>query len=144
MKKEDEKMKRTRVSLLFLASFILCFALAAIGQIKGHKAVVDKDGIQRVNMLAGNYFFDPNHIIVRIDVPVEIIIKREPGITPHDMVIKAPEAGIDISEALSTEPKTIKFTPKKPGTYPFYCSKKLLFLQSHREKGMEGIIEVVN
>jgi plastocyanin domain-containing protein len=136
-------MKRITVSAIFLVIFTLCFALAAIGQIKVHKAVVDKDGIQRVNMLAGNYFFDPNHIIFKVDVPVEITIKREPGITPHDFVIKEPDAGIDISETLSTEPKIIKFTPKKPGTYPFYCSKKLLFLKSHREKGMEGIIEVV-
>jgi plastocyanin domain-containing protein len=136
-------MKRMRASAIFLAIFILCFALAAIGQIKVHKAVIDKDGIQRVNMLAGNYFFDPNHIVVKVDVPVEITIKREPGITPHDFVIKEPEAGIDISETLSTEPKIIQFTPKKPGTYPFYCNKKLLFLKSHRDKGMEGIIEVV-
>jgi len=113
-------MKRMTVSAIFLAIFILCFALAAIGQIKVHKAVVDKDGIQRVNMLAGNYFFDPNHIVVKVDVPVEITIKREPGITPHDFVIKEPEAGIGISETLSTEPKIIQFTPKKPGTYPFY------------------------
>jgi plastocyanin domain-containing protein len=137
-------MKRTKVSTIFLAIFTLCFALAAIAQIKVYKAVVDKDGVQRVTVLAGSYFFDPDHIIVKIDIPVEISIKREPGITPHDIVIKAPEAGIDLSEALSTEPKIIKFTPKKLGTYPFYCSKKLLFLKSHREKGMEGIIEVVN
>ncbi len=137
-------MKKIKVSAIFLAIFTLCFALAAIGQIKVHKAIIDKDGIQRVNMLAGSYFFDPDHIIVKVDVPVEISIKREPGITPHDFVIKEPEAGMDISETLSTEPKIIKFTPKKPGSYPFYCSKKLLFLKSHREKGMEGIIEVVN
>jgi plastocyanin domain-containing protein len=136
-------MKKMKFSTLFLAFFTLCFALAAIGQIKVHKAVIDKDGIQRVNMLAGSYFFDPNHIIIKVNVPVEITIKREPGITPHDLVIKEPEAGMDISESLSTDPKVIKFTPKKPGTYPFYCSKKLLFLKSHREKGMEGIIEVV-
>jgi hypothetical protein len=29
------------------------------------------------------------------------------------------------------------------GEYPFYCSKKLLFFKSHREKGMEGMLEVV-
>lgn len=35
------------------------------------------------------------------------------------------------------------FTTTKPGKYPFYCDKKLLFMDSHREKGMEGILEVV-
>jgi len=57
-------------------------------------------------------------------------------------VIKEPEAGIDINESLSSEPKVIRFTPKKVGKYPFYCDKKLLFFEGHRKKGMEGIIEV--
>ena len=59
-------------------------------------------------------------------------------------MIKEPEAGIDINETLSTEPKTIKFVPKKNGKYPFYCDKKLLFFKSHRERGMEGVIEVTD
>jgi hypothetical protein len=29
----------------------------------------------------------------------------------------------------------------QPGIYLFYCDKKLLFLPSHREKGMEGRLE---
>jgi plastocyanin len=37
----------------------------------------------------------------------------------------------------------IKFTPKKAGSYPFYCSKKLLFFESHKDKGMKGTLEVV-
>jgi plastocyanin len=137
-------MKRMKVSAVFLAIFTLCLALAAFGQGKVYKAVVDKDGVQRVTVLAGSYFFDPDQIIVKVDIPVEITIKKEPGITPHAFVIKEPEAGMDISEALSTEPKIITFTPKKTGEYPFYCDKKLLFFKSHREKGMEGIIEVIN
>jgi plastocyanin len=48
----------------------------------------------------------------------------------------------NIDEQISTEPKIIKFTPTKTGKFPFYCDKKLLFFKSHRERGMEGIIEV--
>jgi plastocyanin len=58
-------------------------------------------------------------------------------------VLSAPEAGIEFNENLSTEPKMIRFTPTKAGSYPFYCSKKLLFLESHRQKGMEGMLSVV-
>jgi hypothetical protein len=29
------------------------------------------------------------------------------------------------------------------GRYPFYCDKKLFFMAGHREKGMEGVLEVV-
>ncbi|MGO9612749.1 MAG: cupredoxin domain-containing protein [Dissulfurispiraceae bacterium] len=105
-------------------------------------ATIEPDGVQRVTVLAGEYFFKPNHIVVKAAVPVEITIKKEPSVAPHDFVIKVPEAGIDILESLSTEPKVIRFTPSKPGSYPFYCDKKLLFFKSHRAQGMEGVLEV--
>ena len=37
----------------------------------------------------------------------------------------------------------IRPTATKVGKYPFYCGKKLPFMAGHREKGMEGILEVV-
>ncbi|HAK89165.1 MAG: quinol oxidase [Nitrospirae bacterium GWC2_46_6] len=110
---------------------------------KVYKAFAEPDGLQRVNIVSGEYFFDPDHIIVKVGLPVEIHIKKEAGITPHNIIINAPEAGIEVRENLSTEPVIIKFTPKKTGKYPFYCDKKLLFFKSHKERGMEGIIEVI-
>jgi len=110
---------------------------------KVFKATVGSDGVQRVEILGGSYFFTPNHIIVKVNVPVEMTVKKEAGIVPHNIRVKAPEAGIDFDIAMSSDPKTIKFTPAKTGTYPFYCNKKLLFFESHREKGMEGTIEVI-
>jgi plastocyanin len=120
-------------------------ALAAYGErIKvTETAVVDADGVQRVKVVGGGYFFKPDHIIVKANLPVELLVTKEAGMTPHDIVIKAPEAGINFTESMATEPKTIRFTPTKPGSYPIYCSKKLLFFESHRDKGMEGILEVV-
>ena len=109
---------------------------------KVFRAVIDKDGVQRVEIVGGSYFFNPNYIIVRVNAPVELKVRKESGIVPHNIVIKAPEAGIDVDESLGPDPKTIKFTPTKTGSYPFYCSKKLLFFESHREKGMEGKLEV--
>jgi plastocyanin domain-containing protein len=132
-------------SLKFLPLVFICFFLlaGAQGQKNIFKATLDSDGIQKVKILAGSYFFNPDYVIVKINIPVELTVSKEPGITSHAFVIKEPDAGIDIDESLSTEPKTIKFTPGKIGKYQFYCSKKLLFLKSHREQGMEGVIEVV-
>ena len=110
---------------------------------KVFKATVGSDGVQRVDILGGSYFFTPNHIIVKVNVPVTLVVKKESGIVPHNIVAKSPEAGIDFNEGMSSEPKSITFTPTKAGTYPFYCDKKLLFFESHREKGMEGVIEVI-
>ncbi len=106
-------------------------------------ATVDADGVQRVTMTAGSYFFDPNMIVVKVNVPVELTVRREPGITPHNITLKAPAAGIDFAADLSTEPKVIKFTPAKPGTYPFECTERFLFFKSHEERGMHGVLEVV-
>ena len=125
---------------------ILIFASIGFTQETGKKAytaAIDADGIQRVEVLGGEYFFDPNHIIVKVNVPVELKVRKTPGITPHDIVINAPDAGINIKEDISKEPKVIRFTPTKTGKYPIDCAKKLLFFKSHRERGMEGILEVI-
>jgi len=110
---------------------------------KVFRAVANNEGVQRVEIVGGSYFFSPNHVIVRVNVPVELKVRKEPGMVPHNIVMKSPEAGIDFDVSLSAEPKVVKFTPTKTGVYPFYCNKKLLFFESHREKGMEGRLEVV-
>ncbi len=97
--------------------------------------------VQKVDILAGSYFFKPKVIQVKVNVPVEITIKREAGVAPHNIVLQAPEAGITVKEELGTEPKVIKFTPTKTGKYPFYCDHRFLFW-THRAKGMEGVLEV--
>lgn len=127
------------LSLLFLTTSLL--HAAPVG--KTYRAVIDNDGVQRVSLVGGSYYFDPAHIIVKVNVPVELSVRKEAGMVPHNIVIKAASAGIDIDEEMGSEPKIIRFTPAKPGTYPFYCGKKLLFFESHREKGMEGVLEVV-
>ena len=130
--------------LFALLILLLIFSAGVVnGENKQFIASIDQDGVQRVEVLAGEYFFDPNYILVKVNVPVEIKIKKEPTIVPHSFITKAPEAGMDIYESLSSEPKIIRFTPTKVGKYPFYCDKKFLFSKSHREKGMEGVIEVI-
>lgn len=113
------------------------------GKEKRLVATIGPDGVQHVDVIGGGYFFDPNYIVVKVNVPVELKVKKEPGATPHSIVSKAPEAGIDFAASLSTEPTIIKFTPKKTGKYPFFCDKRLLFFKSHKDRGMEGVVEVV-
>jgi plastocyanin len=101
------------------------------------------DGRQRVEVVGGEYYFKPRHIVVKTGIPVELIVRKEAGLVPHDIVVKAPDAGIDFSESLDEKPKTITFTPTKPGTYEMNCTKRFLFFKSHKDRGMHGVIEVV-
>lgn len=136
-------MRLIKLFVIFLMLAGLAFAEEAVKEKKVFTATVDKDGVQRVEVIGGEYFFDPGHIIVKVNVPVELTVRKKSGVVPHDIVINAPEAGINFKEGFGKEPKVIKFTPTKTGKYPIYCSKQLLFFKSHREKGMEGLLEVI-
>jgi len=132
--------------ILFTACLLLLlpgFAAGAEAEKRSVIAAIDADGVQRVQMIGGGYFYDPYHVRVKVNVPVELLVVKDKGMVPHNIVIQAPEAGIDFDEALGSKPKAIRFTPTRTGTYPFYCSKRLLFFESHQDKGMEGILEVV-
>jgi plastocyanin domain-containing protein len=110
--------------------------------VKEHMAAIDPDGVQRVSIVGGEFYFEPNHIIVKVNAPVELTVAKESGLVPHDIVMQSPEAGMEFAVELSSTPKTIAFTPTRTGKYPLYCSKKMLFFESHRDKGMEGVLEV--
>jgi plastocyanin len=111
--------------------------------VKSFIAHVGADGVQHVEIVGGEYYFDPNYIIVKVNVPVEFKVKKAGGYIPHDIMVKAPQAGMDFKVSLSNEWQTIKFTPTKVGKYEMYCDKRLLWFESHKDKGMDGFIEVV-
>jgi plastocyanin domain-containing protein len=99
--------------------------------------------VQHISIIGGSYFFKPDRIVVKKNMPVELSVSLEPGIAPHSIVANAPDAGIVFDESLSSNPKIITFTAQATGEYSFYCKNKLPFFPSHREKGMQGIFEVV-
>jgi plastocyanin domain-containing protein len=129
---------------------VFCLGLAGVGPCRADvaasgetvRASVAADGVQHVRIEGGTYFFKPNRVIVKSNVPVELTVSVGRSVIPHTLVIQAPEAGIAVDESLSSQPKPIRFTPTAAGSYPFYCRNRLLFFESHREKGMEGVIEV--
>jgi len=137
-------MRAVGLIVIFLLLTGVVFAEDKGEAVKVYKATVAADGVQRIEIVGGDYFYDPNYIVVKKGVPVELIIRKNPGIVPHNIVIASPDAGMEIRDSLDTEKRTIQFTPSKTGTYPFYCDKKFLFFKNHREKGMEGVIEVTD
>ena len=101
------------------------------------------DGVQRAAIEADSYDFLPRHLVVRAGKPVELTVKSLTWLVPHNVVIDDPRSGLAIHEEVPAgESVTIRFTPAVPGVFAIYCDKKLPFFKSHREKGMEGVLEV--
>jgi plastocyanin len=102
-----------------------------------------EDGVQRAEIVVDTYSYKPDHLIVVAGKPVEFTLKSVTIIVPHNVVIKAPEMGVEINQEVPAG-KTVKvqFTPTKTGKAEIYCDKKLLFFKSHKEKGMVGTLEV--
>lgn len=135
-------MKRLSCCIFVVLLLLLPLVISSAAD-KPFVASIGPDGIQKIEIIGGSYFFKPDRITVKANVPVEMSIRKEGGLIPHDFVLKAPEAGIDIRVDLSSEPKIVRFTPTKPGKYEFTCDKKSPFSsETHADKGMKGILEV--
>jgi heme/copper-type cytochrome/quinol oxidase subunit 2 len=101
------------------------------------------DGVQRATVILDSYSYTPNHLIVAAGKPVELTLTSVTTFTPHNFIIKDPAGSLSVEQDVSAGKTVIvKFTPAQPGTFPIYCDKRLWPLPSHRDKGMEGKLEV--
>ena len=104
---------------------------------------VAEDGVQRATITLDSYSYAPNHVIVEAGKPVELTLISVTTIVPHNFIIKSPTGNLSDEQDVSAgKTVTIRFTPTQPGTFPIYCDKRLWPLPSHRDKGMEGTLEV--
>ena len=98
------------------------------------------DGVQRVEVTAHTFWFEPNRIVVKQGIPVELHVRNGSFIVPHNFTCVAPQAGVQLNEGLGMfkDSENARFTPTTPGEYPFFCNK-----DSHSKKGMTGTLVVV-
>jgi len=98
---------------------------------------------QVIEVILDSYSITPDHIVVKVNEPVTLKVTNKATLTPHDLVIKAPEAGIDVAVDLRAgKSGEATFTPTRTGSYEMLCDKKLLFFKSHKDKGMHGVLVV--
>ncbi len=100
---------------------------------------VAADGVQRATITLDSYSYTPGHLIVESGKPIELTLVSVTMITPHNFIIKELSVEQDVGAGKTA---VIKFTPTQTGTFPIYCDKRLWPLPSHRDKGMEGKLEV--
>jgi plastocyanin len=132
-----------RPTLLTAMLLLVWLTQAASGESEPVVLEVGPDGVQHGRMALDSYSYLPKHLVVKAGIPVELTMNSLTTFTPHNFVLKEPAAGLSISQDVRAgKTITVRFTATQPGTYTYYCDKKLLFFASHREKGMEGRLEV--
>ena len=106
-------------------------------------AEIGADGIQRATIILDSYSYTPSHLIVQAGKPVELTLTSVTTIIPHNFILKDPAAGLNIEKDVSAgKTDKVTFTPAQAGTVTFYCDRRLWPMPSHRDKGMEGTLEI--
>jgi plastocyanin len=101
------------------------------------------DNTQVVDIKLDSYSFTPDRIVVQVDRPVTLRATNIASFIPHSLVIKAPEAGIDVNIVVRAgKTAEASFTPTAPGAYEMICDKQPPIGPSHRDKGMHGVLVV--
>jgi plastocyanin len=97
-----------------------------------------------VHVTLGDYKYKPDEITLKAGQPVVLELENVDSLTPHNLTLQNKAGGLDIDVNVSAgDTIRVELTPAVPGNYTFYCNKKLLFMKSHREHGMEGMLNVV-
>jgi heme/copper-type cytochrome/quinol oxidase subunit 2 len=131
-----------RMRIVILAVGLWCGAAVAWAA-EPVTVPVDADGVQRATVIMDSYTYRPEHLVVQAGTPVELTLKSVTYLVPHNFILDDPAAGFRINEDVSAGgTAVVRFVPPKPGSFVFYCDKKLLFFKSHRDRGMEGRLDV--
>lgn len=106
-------------------------------------AELGADGIQRATIILDSYSYTPAHLIVQAGKPVELTLTSVTTLVPHNFILKDQAAGLAVAKDVSAgKTEKVTFTPTQPGTFAFYCDRRLWPMPSHRDKGMEGKLDV--
>lgn len=138
---------------LLMLAVALCAALGTIAPLMADEtppvpaapvtAELGADGIQRVTIILDSYSYAPGHLIVQAGKPVELTLTSVTSIVPHNFILKDPAAGLNVEKDVSAgKTEKVTFTPAQAGMITFYCDRRLWPMPSHRDKGMEGKLDI--
>ena len=103
-----------------------------------------EDDIRVIQVRLGDYHFMPGELQLVAGQPVVLQLVNTDTFTPHNFTLEDPNNGLDVDVDVSAgDTVEVHLMPLWPGSHTFYCSNKLLFMDSHREKGMQGTLIVV-
>jgi len=130
----------TRLPPRFLIQFFALFAGMFLMTLHVSAAAPGRS----IQVQLGDYRFTPDTITVQSGETVRLELTNTDKLTPHNLTLKSESAGLDVDvDVRAGKTEVLDITPLAPGSYEFYCNKKLLFLKSHRDHGMKGTLIVV-
>lgn len=140
---------RNSFSVLGMVGWFLT-TLVAVGQAVGGSdpgpptvVPISPDGVQRTTVILDSYSYSPNHLVVENGKPVELNLTSITMITPHNFILKDSAGNLSVEQDVGAGKTVVaRFVPTQPGLFPFFCDKRLWPMPSHRDRGMEGILEV--
>lgn len=98
---------------------------------------------REIAITMGGYHYAPDVIEVDSGQTIFLHLSNTDGITPHNFTLVDESAGLDVDSDVSAGTSVrISLTPQRPGTWTWYCNKKLPFMKSHRDRGMQGTLVV--
>jgi plastocyanin len=104
----------------------------------------EQDEAKVIEVTLGSYQIEPQQLQLIAGQQVILRLVNIDTIIPHNFSIENPAGELDINiDVKAGETVDLNLTPTVAGRYKFFCRNKMLFMKSHREKGMEGILIVL-
>ncbi len=104
----------------------------------------EQDEAAVTTVILGSYQIQPQQLQMIAGQSVTLRLVNIDTIIPHNFSIDNPAGGLDINiDVQAGETVDVELTPIVPGRYTFFCRNKMLFMKSHRQRGMEGTLIVL-
>jgi hypothetical protein len=135
-------MMQTRFRSLSCIFPLMLFSgsLHAVG-IEAWQTVVEADGVQRVNISCGTNFFDPREIVVKKDVPLDVIVRTTANLPQQNFVVRLP--GPSLERIVGRVPQPIRFLPNILGQFAILCQTPGVPEDQRTQAKKSGILSIV-
>ncbi len=95
-----------------------------------------------IEVTLGDYL--PSNIELIVEQPVILRLINVDSYTPHNFTLQDASDGLDVNVDIPAgQSVNVHLMPLVAGSHTFYCNNKFLFMDSHREKGMQGTLTVI-
>jgi len=96
-----------------------------------------------IEVTLGDYRYMPKDIQLLVNQPVILHLVNVDSFTPHNFTLEDASDGLDVNiDIPAGESVDVNLMPLVTGSHTFYCRNKFLWMDSHREKGMQGTLTV--